>query len=146
MINTSKTTMLFSTDSAFGIVDIRSIGFFNIKHATLQYNLSKQLPQYNKLVAKHDEQLKSKHAAKHGKHVKQPRQSADPYPWLESLDPRRNMTDEEILRKYMEQVYNVDHCLNFLFAPSETFIRRSHFIEKYSLNIFHMNIQCKCSL
>ena len=30
MINTSKTTMLFSTDSAFGIVDIRSIGFFNI--------------------------------------------------------------------------------------------------------------------
>ena len=102
MINTSKTTMLFSTDSAFGIVDIRSIGFFNIKHATLQYYLSKQLPQYNKLVAKHDEQLKSKHAAKHGKHVKQPRQSADPYPWLECQDPRRNMTDEEILRKYID--------------------------------------------
>ena len=102
MVNTSKTTMLFSTDSAFGIVDIRSIGFFNIKHATLQYNLSKQLPQYNKLVAKHDEQLRSKHAAKHGKHVKQPRQSADPYPWLESQDPRRNMTDEEILRKYID--------------------------------------------
>ena len=102
MINTSKTTMLFSTDSAFGIVDIRSIGFFNIRHATLQYNLSKQLPQYNKLVAKHDEQLRSKHAAKHGKHVKQPRQSADPYPWLECQDPRRNMTDEEILRKYID--------------------------------------------
>ena len=102
MVNTSKTTMLFSTDSAFGIVDIRSIGFFNIKHATLQYNLSKQLPQYNKLVAKHDEQLRSKHAAKHDKHVKQHRQSADPYPWLESQDPRRNMTDEEILRKYID--------------------------------------------
>ena len=102
MVNTSKTTMLFSTDSAFGIVHIRSIGFFNIKHATLQYNLSKQLPQYNKLVAKHDEQLRSKHAAKHGKHVKQLRQSADPYPWLESQDPRRNMTDEEILRKYID--------------------------------------------
>ena len=102
MVNTSKTTMLFSTDSAFGIVDIRSIGFFNIKHATLQYNLSKQLPQYHKLVAKHDEQLRSKYAAKHGKHVKQPRQSADPYPWLECQDPRRNMTDEEILRKYID--------------------------------------------
>ena len=102
MINTSKTTMLFSTDSAFGIVDIKSIGFFSIKHATLQYSLSKQLPQYNKFVAKHAEQLRSKHAAKHGRHVKQPRQSADPYPWLDCQDPRRNMTDEEILRKYID--------------------------------------------
>ena len=80
MVNTSKTTMLFSTDSAFGIVDVRSIGFFNIKHATLQYNLSKQLPKYNRLVVKHADQLRLKHATKHGKHVKQHKPSADPYP------------------------------------------------------------------
>ena len=69
MVNTSKTTMLFSTDSALGIVDIRSLGFYNIKHATLQYNLSKQLPQYNKIAADHVEQIKTKHVPKQGSHV-----------------------------------------------------------------------------
>ena len=108
LVNTSKTTMLFSTNSALGIVDIRSLGFYNIKHATLQYNLSKQLPQYNKVADDHVEQIKTKHVPKQGSHVKQVsqqelQQSADdPYPWLDSQDPRRDMSDEEILRKYID--------------------------------------------
>ena len=102
MVNTSKTTMLFSTDTALGIVDIRSLGFYNIRHATLQYNLSKQLPQYNKIVVKHADQVRSNHASKHDKHVKQHKHAADPYPWLDSQDPRRSMTDEEILTKYID--------------------------------------------
>ena len=28
--------------------------------------------------------------------------SADPYPWLDGKDPRRHMTDEEILWKYID--------------------------------------------
>ena len=108
LVNMSKTTMLFSTDSALGIVDIRSLGFYNIKHATLQYNLSKQLPQYNKIAADHVEQIKTKHVPKQGSHVQHVsqqklQQSADdPYPWLDSQDPRRDMSDEEILRKYID--------------------------------------------
>ena len=108
LVYTSKTTMLFSTDSALGIVDIRSLGFYNIKHVTLQYNLSKQLPQYNKIAADHAEQIKTKHVPKHGSHVEHVsqqklQQSADdPYPWLDSQDPRRDMSDEEILRKYID--------------------------------------------
>ena len=108
LVNTSKTTMLFSTNSALGIVDIRSLGFYNIKHATLQYNLSKQLPQYNKVADDHAEQIKTKHVPKQGSHVKhvcqqELQQSADdPYPWLDSKDPRRDMSDEEILRKYID--------------------------------------------
>ena len=108
LVNTSKTTMLFSTDSALGIVDIRSLGFYNIKHATLQYNLSKQLPQYNKIAADHVEQIKTKHVPKQGSHVKHVsqqklHQSADDlYPWLDSQDPRRDMSDGEILRKYID--------------------------------------------
>ena len=108
LVNTSKTTMLFSTDSALGIVDIRSLGFYNIKHATLQYNLSKQLPQYNKIATHHAEQIKTKHVPKQGSHVEHVsqqklQQSADdPYPWLDSQDPRRDMSDEEILRKYID--------------------------------------------
>ena len=34
--------------------------------------------------------------------MKQHKPSADPYPWLDSQDPRRNITDEEILRKYID--------------------------------------------
>ena len=108
LVNTSKTTMLFSTASALGIVDIRSLGFYNIKHATLQYNLSKQLPQYNKIAADHVEQIKTKHVPKQGSHVqhvsqqKLPQSADDPYPWLDSQDPRRDMSDEEILRKYID--------------------------------------------
>ena len=34
--------------------------------------------------------------------MKQHKPSADPDPWLDSQDPRRNMTDEEILRKYID--------------------------------------------
>ena len=108
LVNTSKTTMLFSTDSALGIVDIRSLGFYSIKHATLQYNLFKQLPQYNKIADDHAEQIKTKHVPKQGSHVEHVsqqklQQSADdPYPWLDSQDPRRDMSDEEILRKYID--------------------------------------------
>ena len=108
LVNTSKTTMLFSTDSALGIVDIRSLGFYNIKHATLQYNLSKQLPQYNKIAADHVEQIKTKHVPKQTSHVQHVSQQKlqhgadDPYPWLDSQDPRRDMSDEEILRKYID--------------------------------------------
>ena len=106
LVNTSKTTMIFSSDSALGIVDIRSMGYFNIQHATLQYNLSKQLPQYNKIVVKHDDQPRARHAThnnkQHGKHVKLPKTNTDPYPWLDSKDPRRDMTDEEILRKFID--------------------------------------------
>ena len=108
LVNTFKTTMFFSTDSALGIVDIRSLGFYNIKHATLQYNLSKQLPQYNKIAADHAEQIKTWHVPKQGSHVEHVsqqklQQSADdPYPWLDSQDPRRDMSDEEILRKYID--------------------------------------------
>ena len=108
LVNTSKTTMIFSTDTALGILDIRSLGFYNIKHATLQYNLSKQLPQYNKIAVEHVEQTTTKHVPKQDSHVKHGsqqklQQSADdPYPWLDSQDPRRDMSNEEILRKYID--------------------------------------------
>ena len=35
--------------------------------------------------------------------------TTDPYPWLDPTDPRRNMTDEEIIHKYVDLS---DSCLN----------------------------------
>ena len=94
--------MVFCRNNSIGIVDIRSLGFYNIRHSTLQYNLSIQLPQFNKMIHRHVEQPRPKQTCKAGKQHAKHAESADPYPWLDSKDPRRNMTDEEILWKYID--------------------------------------------
>ena len=102
MVNTTKKPMVFCRNNSIGIVDIRSLGFYNIRHSTLQYNLSIQLPQFNKMIHRHVEQPRPKQTCKAGKQHAKHAKSADPYPWLDSKDPRRNMTDEEILWKYID--------------------------------------------
>ena len=94
--------MVFCRNNSIGIVDVRSLGYYNIRHSVLQYNLSVQLPQFNKMIHKHVEQPRPKQTCKAGKQHAKHAQSADPYPWLDSKDPRRNMTDEEILWKYID--------------------------------------------
>ena len=47
IVNTSKIPMFFNEQTAFGIVDIRSLGFYHIRHSTLQYNLSLHSHAYN---------------------------------------------------------------------------------------------------
>ena len=115
IVNTSDKPMKFNKNNAIGIVDIRSLGFYNIRHSTLQYNLSMQLPQFNRMIHRHDQELKHDQQprpkqqqsgregkqSQHAKHDEESR-SADPYPWLDCKDPRRHMTDEEILWKYID--------------------------------------------
>ena len=115
IVNTSDKPMKFNKNNAIGIVDIRSLGFYNIRHSTLQYNLSMQLPQFNRMIHRHDQELKHDQQPRpkqqqsgrdgkqnqHAKHDEESR-SADPYPWLDGKDPRRHMTDEEILWKYID--------------------------------------------
>ena len=88
-----------------GIVDIRSLGYYKIKQGILQQKLSryyrfeeaKKLCEYfNKFVGT----------------LKQDREqttSVDKYPCLDPEDERRNMTDREILEKYID-LRNL--CLN----------------------------------
>ena len=47
---------------------------------------------------KHVKEGKQGQDVNHADHGK----SADPYPWLDSEDPRRHMNDEEILWKYID--------------------------------------------
>ena len=95
--------MIFFRNTAIGIADIRSLGFFNIRHCTLQYNLSVQLPQFNRMMHRHGRQPRPQQSCKAAPHAKHAR-SADPdlYPWLDSKDPRRNITDEQILCRYID--------------------------------------------
>ena len=80
-----------------GIIDIRSLGYYKIKQGILQQNLgryyrfeeaSKLCEYFNKFVdtLKKDRELTTQ---------------VDKYPWLDPEHERRNMTDREILERYI---------------------------------------------
>ena len=82
-----------------GILDLRSIRYYKIKHGVLQQNLGKYFrfesanilcEQFNKFV----NTLKKKR--KKNKEIK------DKYPWLDKDDERRNMSEKDILEKYID--------------------------------------------
>ena len=96
--NAGKDTMILNPKEMIGIVDIRSLGYYKIKQGILQQNLSryyrfeeadKLCECFNKFVdiLKKDREQTT---------------SVDKYPWLDPEDERRNMTDKEILEKYID--------------------------------------------
>ena len=97
--------MILRPKEMIGIVDIRSLGYYKIKQSILQQNLSryyrfeeaKKLCEYfNKFVntLKKDREQTT---------------SVDKYPCLDPEDERRNMTDRQILEKYVNLK---NSCLN----------------------------------
>ena len=103
--NAGKDTMILRGKEMIGIVSIRSMGYYKIKQGILQQNLrryyrfeeAKKLCEYfNKFV----DTLKRD---------REQRTSVDKYPWLDPEDERRNMTDREILEKYIDLR---NSCLN----------------------------------
>ena len=88
-----------------GIVDIRSLGYYNVSKSILvfdkrgndripppPYRVPTLHPQKYYKTGNHAEsasQLEKDHIDLEGE--------KDPYPWLELEDPRRDMSDEQIL-------------------------------------------------
>ena len=105
IINNTPTTMYLSPEQSIGIVDIRSLGYYNIKPEVMRFNLTglhnlssrwDMDPHFEKCFAKFSTQnVRYKRRCVKGK-------GPDPYPWLDKDDPRRHMTDEEILCKYID--------------------------------------------
>ena len=103
IINYTPSTMYLSLEQSIGIVDIRSLGYYNIKPEVMRFNLTEihdllsrwdMDPRFEEYFAK----LATQNVCyKRGVEEKGP----DPYPWLDKDDPRRHMTDEEILYKYI---------------------------------------------
>ena len=85
--------------------DARSMGYYKVSHETLHHNfiseydfmrLDELCASFNKIVDKVNENnaiIKEKQSCKN---------QTDLYPWLSSDDPRRNMSDKEILDKYID--------------------------------------------
>ena len=105
IINNTPSTMYFSPEESIGIVDIRSLGYYNIKPQVMHFNLTgihnlfskwnldNRFEEYYAKISTQNVRYKKKDSA---------RKTPDPYPWLDEDDPRRNMTDEEILYKYID--------------------------------------------
>ena len=103
--NAGKDTMILRPKEMIGIVDIRSLGYYKIKQGILWQNLSKyygfeeakKLCEYFNIFV---DTLRKEREQK---------TPVDKYPWLDPEDERRNMTDREILEKYVD-LKNL--CLN----------------------------------
>ena len=96
--NTGKETMFLKPKEVIGIVDIRSLGYYKIKQGILQQNLSRyyRFEEATKL---------SEYFNKFVDTLKKEREQTTPtdkYPWLYVGDERKNMTDREILEKYVD--------------------------------------------
>ena len=120
MVNNSRTTMFFTKQKAFGIVDIRSLGYYNIQQCVLEYNLGAhyEFANFNKLASvcedmrlakyqmKQKEEAKKLHKKTLKRKVEEPEKIAveteDPYPWLPADDKRRKMSDDEIIEKFVD--------------------------------------------
>ena len=108
--NNTDSTIYFTPDQSLGIVDIRSLGYYNMSLNSLSVNpsaltLSCLQPTSSPVCL---------HAAcvKRGSNIITEGQTqppgprhdtdSDPFPWLDHDDPRKTMSDEEILYKYID--------------------------------------------
>ena len=85
-----------------GIVDIRSLGYYNITKSIMSFDMrgNNQIPPPACKVPKLHPQ--NYYKASQNRKVESQKSEPDPYPWLGLDDPRRHMTDEEILDKYID--------------------------------------------
>ena len=110
MMNITQNTMVFNRYKSFGIVDIRSLGYYNIRHSVLQFNLSNNFTfaNFNKMATAYEDMRLAKAKAKDMKTKPDKTEQKvkvdhnDPYPWLNKDDKRRNMTDEDILYEFID--------------------------------------------
>ena len=96
-MNKAKDTMILRPEEMIGITDLRSLRYYKIKQGILQQNLSwyyrfkraEKLSEYfNKFVNTLQKEREQKSLT-------------EKYPWLDPYDERKNMTDREILEKYI---------------------------------------------
>ena len=105
IINNTPSTMYLCPHESIGIVDIRSLGYYNIKPQVMHFNLTGIHNLFSKWNLDNGfEEYYSKISTQNVRYKKKgiARKTPDPYPWLDEDDPRRDMTDEEILHKYLD--------------------------------------------
>ena len=100
--NNSSEPLIFTKHEALGIVDLRFIGYYNMKQCIKQYHLK---PYYKFKPL----QVLCKEFNKLTNTLREVHHSNDPYLWLAEDTERRNLTEREILEKYADLG---NSCLN----------------------------------
>ena len=116
--NRSRKDWVIKRGDFMGCADLRSIGYFHISRRVLETAMADkcaflsegETQEYFAKLMEDTQELNSalntRLKERHSKGDEQdtnivPDKEKDPYPWLEPDDPRRTMTDEEILRKFI---------------------------------------------
>ena len=108
MSNNTNKRIDASPNDLIGILDVRSLGYFHIGFDHLKQDHLKGYKfkslheveyQMNKMIDFVNDQ----------NNPPRKRKGQDPYPWLDPMDPRRTLTDDEILDKTINLE---DSCLN----------------------------------
>ena len=96
--NITRETLIFDKKTTIGILDLRSLGYYKIKHGVLQQNLNKyyQFEEADKVCEEFNRMVE---AIRQEEEKDRKRQK---YPWLDDTDKRKYMTDKEILDKYID--------------------------------------------
>ena len=101
-INNTDETIHYTPQLSMGIVDICFLGYYNVTKSIMFFdkrgNTQIPPPPY-KVPNLHPSNYYKTCQLKENETKKS---VPDPYPWLDLDDPRRNMTDEEILDKYID--------------------------------------------
>ena len=103
IINNTEETIHYTPQLAIGIVDIRSLGYYNVSKSIMFFdkrgNDRIPPPPYRVPKLHPCNYYKAKEIKEQGI---QDNEKRDLYPWLDRDDPCRDMTDEEILDKYID--------------------------------------------
>ena len=95
--NNMRETLIFDRKTMIGILNLRSLGYYKIKQGVLQQNLNKyyHFEEVNRVCEAFNKMVET---------VKQEEKSMqeEKYPWLDNMDERNYMTDQEILDKYID--------------------------------------------
>ena len=103
IINNTEETIHYTPQLAIGIVDIRSLGYYNVSKSIMFFDKrgNDRIPPPPYRVPKLHPRNYYK-AKEMKEHNIQDNEKKDLYPWLDKDDPHRDMTDEEILDKYID--------------------------------------------
>ena len=92
-----RETLIFDRKTLIGILDLRSIGYYKIKQGGLKQNLNKyyHFEEANRVCEAFTKMVETVKQEEKGK-------QKEKYPWLDDMDERKYMTDQEILDKYID--------------------------------------------
>ena len=120
IINNTDETIHYTPQLSMGIVDIRSLGYYNIRKSIMFFDKrgNNKIPpppykvpyihprnyyQTGQVDTKAGSSQSTEKACSSQVIKESPKfHENDPYPWLDEDDPRRDMMDEEILDKYVD--------------------------------------------